>query len=63
VVQQGERVVCVRHVYPDTYRLFQQLLPRFGIRVDYVDGRDADAVAAALPGARLLYLESPTTLV
>jgi cystathionine beta-lyase/cystathionine gamma-synthase len=62
-VQAGDRVVCVRHVYPDAYRLFVKLLPRLGIEVEFVDGADTDAVAKALPGARLLYLESPTSLV
>ena len=46
-VQSGDRVVCVRHVYPDAYRFFEVLLPRMGVRVDYVDGRDPDAVARA----------------
>ena len=62
-VQSGDRLVCVRHVYPDAYRFFEVLLPRMGVRVDYVDGRDPDAVARALVGARVLYLESPTSWV
>lgn len=62
-VRVGARVVCVRHVYPDAYRFFEVLLPRMGVTVDYVDGRDADAVARALVGARVLYLESPTSWV
>lgn len=57
----GDRIVAVRNVYPDAFRLFGTVLPRMGIAVDYVDGRDPAAVAAALPGARLLYLESPTS--
>ena len=61
VVSPGDRIVCVRHVYPDTYRLFETLLKRFGITVDYVEGTEPAAVEAALPGARLLYLESPTS--
>jgi cystathionine beta-lyase/cystathionine gamma-synthase len=60
-VKPGDRVVCVKHVYPDAYRLFETLLKRFDIRTDYVDGRDVAAVAAALPGARLFYMESPTS--
>jgi cystathionine beta-lyase/cystathionine gamma-synthase len=59
----GERMVCVRHCYPDAYRLFVTLLPRFGIQVDFVDGGDADAIEQALPGAKALYLESPTSMV
>lgn len=59
----GDRMVCVRHCYPDAYRLFRRLLPRFGIEVVFVDGRDLAAVAEALPGAKLLYLESPTSVV
>ncbi|MEO3431562.1 PLP-dependent transferase [Inquilinus sp. CAU 1745] len=62
-VESGGRVVCVRHVYPDAYRLFRKLLPRFGVTVDFVDGGDPDAVAKALPGASVLYLENPTSWV
>jgi len=60
-VRPGDRVVCVRHVYPDAYRFFETFLRRLQVEVVYVDGADADAVDAALPGARLLYLESPTS--
>lgn len=63
VVESGDRVVCVEHVYPDAYRLFQKLLPRLGVTVEYVDGRNLNAVRERLPGARLLYLESPTSVV
>jgi len=60
-VKPGDRIVAVRHLYPDAYRLFQTLLSRFDVSVTYVDGRDQDAVAAALPGAALFYMESPTS--
>jgi cystathionine beta-lyase/cystathionine gamma-synthase len=60
-VQPGDRLVCVRHVYPDAYRFFETLLKRMGVTVSYVDGRDLQAVDAALPGAKILYLESPTS--
>ncbi len=61
VVKAGDRMVCVRHVYPDTYRFLEKLLPRLGVSTTYVDGCDTEAVIAALPGASLLYLESPTS--
>ncbi len=60
-VEPSDRIVCVRHVYPDAYRLFETLLKKLRVTVDYVDGTDHAGVAAALPGARLLYLESPTS--
>jgi cystathionine beta-lyase/cystathionine gamma-synthase len=59
----GDRMVCVRHCYPDAYRLFVTLLPRFDIRVDFLDGQDVGAIEQALPGAKVLYLESPTSMV
>ena len=39
VVGAGDRIVAVRHLYPDAYRFFEVMLPRLGVRVDYVDGR------------------------
>lgn len=62
-VAPGDRIVAVRNIYPDAFRLFGTYLPRMGIGVDYVDGTDPEAVAEALPGARLFYLESPTSWV
>jgi cystathionine beta-lyase/cystathionine gamma-synthase len=60
-IRPGERIVCVEHVYPDAYRLFQTYLKRMNVTVDYVDGRDLNAVQRAVPGARLFYMESPTS--
>ncbi len=60
-VKPGDRIVCVRHVYPDAYRLFETLLARYGVTTTYVDGLDLDAVDAALPGAAFFYMESPTS--
>jgi cystathionine beta-lyase/cystathionine gamma-synthase len=62
-VEPGDRIVAVRHVYPDAYRLFGTLLKRMRVEVTYVDGRDEEQVAKALPGAKLFYMESPTSWV
>jgi cystathionine beta-lyase/cystathionine gamma-synthase len=61
VVGPGDRIVAVRNIYPDAFRLFETLLKRLGVATTYVDGRDLDAVAAAAAGAKLVYLESPTS--
>jgi cystathionine beta-lyase/cystathionine gamma-synthase len=61
VVSPGDRIVAVRNLYPDAFRFFETLLRRLGVETDYVDGQDPSAVAAAVAGAKLLYLESPTS--
>lgn len=60
-LRPGDKLLCVRHVYPDAYRLFEILLKQYGVHTVYVDGRDEAAVARELPGAALFYLESPTS--
>ncbi|WP_229804874.1 PLP-dependent transferase [Neogemmobacter tilapiae] len=60
-VTAGDRIVTVEHIYSDAFRLFETVLKRFGVSVTYVDGRDTQALIDALPGAKLVYLESPTS--
>ncbi|MCW0980486.1 PLP-dependent transferase [Agrobacterium sp. BT-220-3] len=62
-VSPGDRIVAVRHVYPDAFRLFGTFMQRMNIEVTYVDGRDEAAVEKAMPGAKLFYMESPTSWV
>lgn len=63
VVSPGDKVVCINHVYPDTYRFLRGFCQRFRIRSEFVDGESLEAVKAALSGAKLLYLESPSSWV
>jgi cystathionine beta-lyase/cystathionine gamma-synthase len=62
-VKSGDRILCVKHVYPDTYRLLKDICGRFGVATDFVDGRNLQAIEAQLPGAKLAYLESPNSWV
>ncbi|WP_299821513.1 PLP-dependent transferase [uncultured Jannaschia sp.] len=62
LLRTGDKVVCVRHVYPDTYRILTGLMERMGIEAVFVDGANHGAVRDALRGARMLYLESPTSM-
>ena len=61
IVRPGDRVVCVKNVYADTYRLLRGPCARLDIETVFVDGTDIDDVKKNLPGAKLLYLESPNT--
>jgi cystathionine beta-lyase/cystathionine gamma-synthase len=54
----GSRIVAGRELYGGAYGLATRVFPRFGVTVDLVDARDLDAVAGALPGAALFYVET-----
>lgn len=58
----GARVVAGEDLYGGTWRLLDHHRRQFGLRVDSVDARRTDRVAAALGASptALLYLESPT---
>lgn len=60
LVPPGGRVVVPRHAYQVTLVLARDLAQRAGLEVVPVDLADTDAVTAALPGAALLWAESPT---
>jgi cystathionine beta-lyase/cystathionine gamma-synthase len=57
----GDHVVATRQVFSVTYALLAFHLPRFGIEVTFVDGTDADALAAAvIPGrTQVVLAETP----
>ncbi|MGH2597173.1 MAG: trans-sulfuration enzyme family protein [Actinomycetota bacterium] len=54
----GDRIVASNELYGGAYSLFTKVMPRYGVAVDLVDPHDLDAVAAALPGAALFYVET-----
>jgi O-acetylhomoserine/O-acetylserine sulfhydrylase-like pyridoxal-dependent enzyme len=54
----GDRVVASTELYGGAYSMFTRVLPRYGVQVDLVNPHDLDAVAAALPGAKLFYVET-----
>ena len=54
----GQRVVASRNLYGGTVALFQRILPKMGIEVQFVEVEDPDAVRAALDGAALFYVET-----
>ncbi|WP_162055616.1 trans-sulfuration enzyme family protein [Pontibacter pamirensis] len=61
-VKAGDHVVCVKRPYTWTKNLMRKFLPRFGVEVTMVDGRDIGNFEDAMrPNTRLLYLESPTS--
>lgn len=57
----GDHIVATRQIFSVTYGLLVMHLPRFGIEVTFVDGTDADAIAAAVrPGkTQVVFVETP----
>ena len=62
-LKPGDRVACIEHVYPDTYRLFERLLGPFGIEVAYHPPSAFEDDPALLKDVRLAYLESPSSVM
>jgi O-acetylhomoserine/O-acetylserine sulfhydrylase-like pyridoxal-dependent enzyme len=58
VAAAGERIVSSTELYGGTFSLFRRVLPRYGVEVTFVDPHDLEAVAAAVPGAKLFYCET-----
>jgi cystathionine gamma-synthase len=59
-VVQGGVIVLPRHAYNGTLSLFAELESLGQVALRRVDIADTDAVTAALPGAAMLWIETPT---
>ena len=62
-VKPGDRIACVEHVYPDTYRFLERMLRRFGMHVEYHAPERIENDPDLLAGVTLAYLESPGSVV
>lgn len=57
----GDHAVVTDDLYGGTYRLFSNVLTRYGLEFTYVDMTDLDAVRAATrPNTKLFWVETPT---
>jgi cystathionine beta-lyase/cystathionine gamma-synthase len=62
LLKQGDHVVSVAKPYSWTVKLFERLLPKFGITTTFVDGTKTENFEKALQAnTKLIYLESPNT--
>lgn len=62
LLSTGDEVVCVENPYSWTIKLFNDFLPKFGIKTTFVDGSNTSAIEAAITSqTKLIYLESPNT--
>ncbi len=62
LLNQGDHVVSVAKPYSWTIKLFERLLPKFGITTSFVDGTKIENFEKAIQlNTKLIYLESPNT--
>ena len=60
-VSAGDRVVASRALFGSCSVIINEVLPRFGVETQCVDGKDLDAWERALAdGAQLVFLETPS---
>jgi cystathionine beta-lyase len=61
-VKAGDHIVSVKAPYTWAKKMFDVILPRFGVTTTYIDGTDvANWQAAMQPTTTLFYLESPNS--
>ncbi len=62
-LQPGDRVACVEHVYPDTYRFMERMLRPFGVQVSYHSVSQFETDPELLCDVKVAYLESPNSVM
>ncbi len=61
LLQAGDHVISGDDIYGGTYRLFADVMTRFGIEFTFVRLTDAAAIEAAVrPNTKMIWLESPS---
>ncbi len=61
MLSPGDHVIIGDDVYGGTYRLFNKVLMRFGIKPEYIDMTDPEDIRGAItPQTKMIFLETPT---
>ncbi len=61
LLQPGDEVIAGNDMYGGTYRLFNKIFEKFGIRFLYIDMHESDNVKKNItPNTKLIWLETPT---
>ena len=61
LLKSGDHILAPQDIYGGTYRLFQNIMPRFDLSVSFVDMRDLEAVRRARrEQTALIWIETPS---
>jgi len=58
LLNSGDKMVAIRHLYGGTVSLLTKVLPRMGIEVELIDLSDVENLDEKLKGAKVFYFES-----
>lgn len=59
IAEQGDEIVAANNLYGGSYTMFNDILPKFGIRVHFVDPKNPENFAAAITDkTKALYCET-----
>ncbi len=62
-VKSGDHIISVEKPYTWAWKMFDNVLPRFGISTTYIDGTKIENFENAIrPNTTVIYLESPNSL-
>lgn len=60
LVSAGDHVIAQKRLYMSTFKLFSEILPRYGVEVSFFDQTDLDELKALIrPTTRLIMVETP----
>ncbi|KGJ91207.1 trans-sulfuration enzyme family protein [Colwellia psychrerythraea] len=61
----GDHIITLKNIYGPSISLINDfLIPKMNVEVSYVSGNDIDEIIAAIkPNTRLIYLESPSSVI
>ncbi|WP_195822585.1 aminotransferase class I/II-fold pyridoxal phosphate-dependent enzyme [Roseobacter sp. MH60115] len=62
-IKPGDRIACVQHVYPDTFRFLERMLRPLGVQIEYHAPERFENDPDLLADVTLAYLESPGSVV
>jgi methionine-gamma-lyase len=59
ICQTGDEIISERTIYGGSYAFFKNFLPKFGIKVNFIDVRDLNAIKNAITEhTKIIYVES-----
>ena len=57
----GDHIICTNNMYGGTYRMYEQIISKYGLEFSYVDTSDIEETKkAAKDNTKLIYMETPT---